>query len=47
LTGVWFTWPFSDFMDIIVCAIFIILEMRIINRAMKSQEVKELQSVNL
>ena len=47
LTGVLFTWPFSDFMDIIVCAIFIILEMRIINRAMKSQEVKELQSVNL
>jgi len=37
LTGIWFTWPFSDFMDIIVCAAFIIWELRIINRAMKVQ----------
>ncbi|MBM3710425.1 MAG: MATE family efflux transporter [Actinobacteria bacterium] len=37
LTGVWMSWPFSDLMDFIVCAVFIFMELRIINRAIKSQ----------
>ncbi|MBM3707965.1 MAG: MATE family efflux transporter [Actinobacteria bacterium] len=37
LTGVWMSWPFSDFMDIIVCIIFIFLELKLINKAIKSQ----------
>ena len=36
LTGVWMSWPFSDIMDFIVCGIFIIFEIRLINRDMKS-----------
>jgi len=32
LVGVWISWPFSDFMDIIVCAIFIFFELKIINK---------------
>ncbi len=37
LKGVWMSWPFSDMMDFIVCGIFIIFEIRIINRLMKKQ----------
>jgi len=36
LTGIWASWPFSDFMDIIVCAIFLIRELRIINNMEKN-----------
>lgn len=38
LTGVWMSWPFSDMMDLIVCCIFIIFEIRIINRMMENQQ---------
>jgi putative MATE family efflux protein len=31
LTGIWASWPFSDFMDIIVCAVFLVKELRLIN----------------
>lgn len=36
LTGIWASWPFSDFMDIIVCAAFLIRELRIINNMEKN-----------
>lgn len=35
LKGLWFTWPFSDFMYVIVFIIFITWELRIINRMIK------------
>lgn len=38
LKGIWMSWPFSDFMDIIVCAVFLIYELKIINRAMKDEK---------
>ncbi|MBN1299492.1 MAG: MATE family efflux transporter, partial [Actinobacteria bacterium] len=37
LTGIWASWPFSDFMDIIICAIFIITELKKINLMEKEQ----------
>jgi putative MATE family efflux protein len=36
LTGIWASWPFSDFMDIIVSAAFLIRELRIINNMEKN-----------
>ena len=40
LNGIWFSWPFADFMDFIVTGIFIIMELKIINRAIKKQEIE-------
>ena len=37
LTGVWMSWPFSDLMDFIVCIIFISLELKFINKAVRAQ----------
>jgi putative MATE family efflux protein len=37
LKGVWFTWPFSDFMDVVVCAIFIFAEVKIINKMIRNK----------
>jgi len=49
LKGVWFTWPFSDFMYVIVFVIFITWELRIINRMIKknSTEPNLEPSINL
>ncbi len=38
LNGIWMSWPFSDFMDLIVTGIFILWELKIINRYIRSQE---------
>jgi putative MATE family efflux protein len=43
LNGIWFSWPFSDFMDFIVTGIFIIMELKLINREIDKKE-KELVS---
>jgi putative MATE family efflux protein len=40
LTGIWATWPFSDFMDVIVCAGFIIAELKVINRLIREDGVE-------
>ncbi len=32
LKGIWFSWPFSDLMDFIVTAVFVALELKLINR---------------
>ncbi|MCL5071012.1 MAG: MATE family efflux transporter, partial [Actinobacteria bacterium] len=37
LTGIWISWPFSDFMDIIICAVFVIRELKIINLEIKKE----------
>ena len=39
LNGVWMSWPFSDFMDLIVTGIFILRELSIINKSIRSQEL--------
>ena len=39
LTGIWLSWPFSDFMDVIVCLAFIFWELKIINTAMKKKNL--------
>jgi Na+-driven multidrug efflux pump len=38
LNGIWFSWPFSDFMDFIVTSIFIIMELKLINREIDKKE---------
>ncbi len=40
LKGVWFTWPFSDFMYVIVFIIFITWELRIINGMIKKDSTE-------
>jgi putative MATE family efflux protein len=37
LNGIFLSWPFSDFMDLIVTSIFVVREIKIINRAIKTQ----------
>ncbi len=40
LNGIWYSWPFSDLMDFIVTGIFIIIELRIINREIIKHDLK-------
>jgi putative MATE family efflux protein len=37
LNGIFLSWPFSDFMDLIVTSIFVVREIKIINKAIKTQ----------
>jgi putative MATE family efflux protein len=39
LNGVWMSWPFSDFMDLIVTGIFILWELKIINKSIKLDNI--------
>jgi putative MATE family efflux protein len=39
LNGIWFSWPFSDFMDFIVTGIFVLIELKIINRKMQDSDL--------
>ena len=37
LTGIWMTWPFSDVMDFMVCAVFIAWEIKLLNRMLDTK----------
>ena len=39
LNGIWLSWPFSDFMDFIVTGIFILIELKIINKAIVREKI--------
>jgi putative MATE family efflux protein len=39
LNGIWLSWPFSDFMDFIVTGIFLLIELKIINKAIVREKI--------
>jgi Na+-driven multidrug efflux pump len=39
LIGVWISWPFTDFSSFVITAVFLFMEIRIINRNIESGRV--------